>query len=358
MTDSHEQLPSCAGRSPAAAGEGPAQRKALVMMSGGLDSILAARLMLDQPIEVSALHVFHSFCSHVSASDPRLPARVAAERLRIPLAVVDASEEFLAVVKDPKHGYGRNMNPCIDCRIFVLKVAAERMKEMAADFLVTGEVPGQRPMSQRRQAMQLIERESGLEGLILRPLCAQLLEPTIPEERGWVDRSLFLDLHGRSRKPQMALAAKYGITHYPSPAGGCLLTDPGFSVRLRDLMAHNPDFDVSDAQLLRYGRHFRLSPEAKVVVARDAADCAQIGALTRKGDLLLELADAAGPLTLARGKMTPEQIHLAGAITARFSRARNRAEVRIKHWAAPDGEPCIIPVSPAKGEEIQSLRTQ
>lgn len=356
MTDSHEQLPSCAGRSPAAAGEGPAQRKALVMMSGGLDSILAARLMLDQPIEVSALHVFHSFCSHVSASDPRLPARVAAERLRIPLAVVDASEEFLAVVKDPKHGYGRNMNPCIDCRIFVLKVAAERMKEMAADFLVTGEVPGQRPMSQRRQAMRLIERESGLAGLILRPLCARLLEPTIPEKEGWVDRTRLLSIHGRSRKPQMGLAAKYGITEYPSPAGGCLLTDPGFSARLRDLMKRNPDFDVNDAQLLRYGRHFRLSPEAKAVVGRNAADCDHIEELAREGDLLLELADDTGPLTLTRGKPSPDQIRLAAAITARFSRSRNQPEVRIKCRSVSGRQEDIITASPATAEQIRPLR--
>jgi hypothetical protein len=234
------------------------------------------------------------------------------------------------MLKHPRHGYGKNMNPCIDCKVLILKKAAEYMREIGASFIATGEVLGERPMSQRRDALALIEKEAGLQRLVLRPLSARLLEATIPEESGLVNREALLDIHGRSRKPQMELAARFSITQYPSPAGGCLLTDPGFSRRLADLLRERPDFDSNDVQLLKVGRHFRLGPAMRAVVGRDDADNQKILALARRGDTLMELTELPGPLTLCRGPFTPEALRRAGSIAARYSKGRSLPEVEIR----------------------------
>ena len=333
--------------------------KALVLFSGGLDSILAARLMQDQPnLEVEGIHFASIFTSNHSSESEELAARKTARQLNMPLCVEDNSEALLELVKRPKHGFGRNMNPCIDCRIRSVTRAFAVMKKVGADFLVTGEVVGERPMSQNRQSMRLIAKEAGVEGLLLRPLSAKLLEPTIPENEGWVERERLLGIHGRSRKPQMELAAKYGIDEYPSPAGGCLLTDPGFSARLRDLLEHNPACDPDDCRLLKVGRHFRLSPKMKIVVGRYHEENEIILSLAREGDRLMTVSSHPGPLTLVRGSSDEENLRLAGAVTARYGKAFSlpSASVRIRTHKQRREEGRLIEVQPAVDDVIAPLR--
>ncbi|MGB2661131.1 MAG: hypothetical protein WBB86_06095, partial [Candidatus Omnitrophota bacterium] len=219
--------------------------KAISLLSGGLDSILATKLIIEQGIEVEAVNFLTVFCNCTSRGKTCLAGKSAADQLGVELKVMEVSKDYFEIIKNPKYGYGRNINPCLDCRVFMFKKAHEYMKETGASFIVTGEVMGSRPMSQRREAMRIIERDSGLGGLLVRPLSAKLFEPSIPEKEGWVDREKFLEIQGRSRKPQIKMAADFGINDYPCPAGGCLLTDVGFARRMRDLMAHKPDFDVS-----------------------------------------------------------------------------------------------------------------
>ncbi|MBM4348360.1 MAG: DUF814 domain-containing protein [Deltaproteobacteria bacterium] len=254
----------------------------------------------------------------------------------IPLKVFNVSEEYLDVVRHPKHGYGRNMNPCIDCRIFMLKKTRAYMEESGAEFIVTGEVLGQRPMSQRRDAMRMIEKEAGLEGLILRPLSAQYLPITLPEREGWIDRNKLLNIQGRSRKPQIKLAEQYSIRDYPCAAGGCLLTDPGFGHRMKDLMDHGLDFSLNDVHLLKIGRHFRLSPEVKLVVGRNEEENQKIETFSREGDILLKTAHHPGPVSLLRGRDVGGELARAASITARYSKAKGVREVEV-HCQNVDG---------------------
>ena len=252
--------------------------KALALLSGGLDSMLAAKLIQEQGIEVVGV----AFTSPFFGPDK---ARRAAEWLGIPLHVVDITEDLIPVLVRPKYGYGRNMNPCIDCHTLMVRKAGELMKELGASFVVTGEVLGERPKSQNAAALRIVARDSGLEGYLLRPLSAKLLPPTVPEEKGWVDRERLLDIQGRSRKPQMALAEKYGLKDYPSPAGGCLLTDPGLSRRLKELLAENQTPEQRDLELLKYGRHFKSPEGTRIVVARQKEENEPLVALARPGDL-------------------------------------------------------------------------
>lgn len=311
--------------------------KAIALLSGGLDSTLAARLVLDQGIELEALNFMTVFCTCTNRGATCLASQKAVETLGIPLKVLNVSEEYLEVVRHPKHGYGSNMNPCIDCRIFMLKKAKTYMAEVGASFIVTGEVLGQRPMSQRKDAMRLIEKEAGLEGLILRPLSAQFLPVTIPEREGWIDREKLLNIQGRSRKPQIRLAEYYHIKDYPCPAGGCLLTDPIFARRLRDLMDHHPHFTLNDVHLLKFGRHFRLSPHVKLVVGRNEEENQKIQTFSQTEDLLLKATRFPGPLSLLRGEMGKEDIEKAASITARYSKAKGMDKVEV-HFRKINGD--------------------
>src|SRR5512136_2626487 len=235
------------------------QRKAIALLSGGLDSTLAVKVLLEQGIEVHALNFTSPFCTCTSKkSGCKSEAVRVAEEFHIPIKVVHKGIDYLEIVRNPKHGYGKGMNPCIDCRIFLLKKARDYMAESGADFVITGEVLGQRPMSQRRDTLRVIERESGLEGLLLRPLSAKHFDPTIPEKEGWVDRSRLLAIQGRSRKEQMQLANDLDVKNYPCPAGGCLLTEISFVSKVKDVFAHATDLDPRDFRLLKLGRHFRI----------------------------------------------------------------------------------------------------
>jgi tRNA U34 2-thiouridine synthase MnmA/TrmU len=320
--------------------------KAISLFSGGLDSILATRLVADLGIEVEAVHFKLVFLSDKEAGKEGRDARKMESILKARLTVMDVSEPFLEVVRHPRHGYGKNMNPCIDCKIFMIRKAKAYMEEAGASFLITGEVLGERPMSQRKDILRVIEREAGADGLILRPLSARLLPPSIPEIEGWVDREKMLDIQGRSRKPQIRLADEYRIKEYPAPAGGCLLTDPGFSKRMEDLMAHHPDFNVPDVRVLKVGRHFRLSPMATLIVGRDERENQKIEDLARDGDFLFRLADHPGPVSLLRGECMPGDKEKAAAITARFSKAKNLKEVDVTCRKIPGGYQEVLRVEP------------
>jgi tRNA-uridine 2-sulfurtransferase len=329
--------------------------KAIALLSGGLDSTLAAKVILEQGIELEALNFLTVFCNCTHRGETCMASQKAVETLGIPLKVLNVSEEYLGVVKAPEHGYGSNMNPCIDCRIFMMKKAKTCMKESGASFIITGEVLGQRPMSQRRDAMRLIDKKAELEGLVLRPLSAQHLPETIPEREGWIDRKRLLSLHGRSRKPQMTLAEQFNIRDYPCPAGGCLLTDPGFARRMKDLMTHQPGFSLNDVHLLKVGRHFRLSPQLKLVVGRNEDENEKIQTFCRKEDTLLRMVDYPGPLSLLRGEVDAEAIATAAGITLRYSKARDLANVEVLCRRAREESGQIVLSSSVPEERIKEM---
>ena len=298
--------------------------KALVLLSGGLDSILAVKILKEQKIEVVGL-AFKSYFFNEKQ------AKKAAKHLRVPLKVIDFSKEHLKIVKGPKYGYGKGMNPCIDCHILMLKKAKKIMEKEKFHFVATGEVLGERPMSQNKRALKLVAEKSSLKNYLLRPLSAKLLEKTIPEEKGWVKREKLLDISGRSRKRQIALAKKWKIEYYPSPAGGCLLTDLEFSKRLRELFEKYPKFKGKDVELLKLGRHF-WENNVKIVVGRDHQENLKIKKLAQKGDVLIELKDYPGPTTLIRnygkGKISKEILQIAKQKTKFYSKkAKNKKEV-------------------------------
>jgi tRNA U34 2-thiouridine synthase MnmA/TrmU len=329
--------------------------KAIALLSGGLDSTLAAKVVLDLGIELEALNFLTVFCTCTTRGETCLASQKAVDALGIPLKVLNVSEEYLHVVKNPKHGYGSNMNPCIDCRIFMMKKAKAYMEETGASFLVTGEVLGQRPMSQRKDTMRLIEKEADLEGFILRPLSAKFLPASIPEKEGWVDREKLLKIQGRSRKPQIQLADQYGIRDYPCPAGGCLLTDPGFAKRMRDLLRYFPDFSLNDVHLLKMGRHFRLSPGLKLVVGRNEEENQKIQTFSDEGDILIRLFRFPGPLSLLRGETAEGDIEKAAAITARYSKAKGLEKVEVICRKAKGDGNRSFSVTPLSEKEIEEL---
>lgn len=277
--------------------------KAVGLLSGGLDSTLAAKIIMDQGIEVYAINFTSPFCTCTPKSAGCAAVITAARELGgIPLRRVALKDEYLEIVRNPRFGYGSGMNPCIDCRVEKIRRAGEYMREIGASFLFTGEVLGQRPMSQHRKALRIIDENSGLKGHILRPLSAHCFEPTIPEERGLVDRNRLLGIRGRSRKDQMALATEKGIRDYPCPAGGCLLTDKNFADRLRDYFEHTESPSIKDMPLLRVGRHFRLKTGGKIVVARNEAEGRALRNLSTEQDHLLIPRNFSGPVVLLQGQ--------------------------------------------------------
>jgi tRNA U34 2-thiouridine synthase MnmA/TrmU len=293
--------------------------KAVSLFSGGLDSILATRLIVNQGIEVIAFNVKTPFC--VSKKDGLSEAETAIVQLSVPLKVVTVDKDYIRMLRKPKYGYGKNINPCIDCKIFILKQAVKYAKEVGADFLFTGEVLGERPMSQHGPALRTIEKEAGLKDELLRPLSAKLLQETMAEQKGLVDRSRLMAISGRSRKPQFQLAKEFGITSYPSPAGGCLLTCEEYSKKLCDLFEHKKVVSGADAVLLRFGRHFRVGKN-KVVVGRNEAENKTLRVLKGKNDYFFELPDIVGPITLLQGVKTKEVILVAAQLTAFYSDAK------------------------------------
>jgi tRNA U34 2-thiouridine synthase MnmA/TrmU len=329
--------------------------KAVGLLSGGLDSTVAIQMMLDQGIEVYAFNVVTAFCCCTPKDSSCSAARTAVRQLGVDLEVVNVTEEFLPIVADPKHGHGSGMNPCLDCRILMFKKAREYMEEIGASFIVTGDVLGQRPMSQRKDAMRLIDAESGLEGLVLRPLSAALLEPTIPEKEGWVDRDALLAVSGRSRRPQMELAEEMGLKDYPCPAGGCLLTDPIFAERVRDLLEHVGELRLEDVKLLKLGRHFRLSQTAKAAVGRDQNENHRLGNELRDGDYAMEISGQPGPLTLIRGDVLEDDLAVAAAITSRYGKSGGRTRTTVLCRQVGNGSMVSMTVEPVDRKAIRSM---
>jgi tRNA U34 2-thiouridine synthase MnmA/TrmU len=318
--------------------------KALALFSGGLDSILACRVIMNQGIEVKALHFITPFFGYNKKGREKEVGNLIFKKYGITLEIVDVSNDYLKVVKHPQHGYGKNLNPCVDCKIFLFAQAKKHLEKEGASFLITGEVLGQRPMSQRRDTLRIIERDSGTDGILLRPLCAKHLKPTIPEERGWVDRDKLLDLQGRGRTPQMKLAARLGITEYPTPAGGCILTDANIAARIRWLFTHIPDTGVQDVLLTTVGRHFALGQKTLLVVGRFEKENEQITQLSQAGDIQIELTDKPGPLSLLRGPCTHEILKAASSITARYSKAREEQQVTVscKTQGSPHTQELVV----------------
>lgn len=277
-------------------------RKAVALMSGGLDSNLAIRLLHDMGIELIGVHFTGPFCMcNRGAGGCIHYARKIAEELGVEFSTKALGMEYLDIVVHPKHGRGSGMNPCLDCRILMFRRAKAMMEERGASFIVTGEVLGQRPMSQLRDKLRIIEREAGLEGLILRPLCAQQLAPTVPEREGWVDRDALLGIHGRGRRVQIDLAEKLELGDYPCPAGGCLLTDKHFSARLREHIAHTGGLELSDIPRLKLGRHFRLPSGAKLILGRDQAENERLERLAGNDSFFLEPISVKGPSAVLSG---------------------------------------------------------
>ncbi len=319
--------------------------KALCVFSGGLDSMLAAQVVRAQGIEVLGLFFSTPFFGPERALK-------SARSINLPLNVVDITGPHLEVLKAPKHGMGKHMNPCIDCHALMFRIARQMLEQQGASFVISGEVLGQRPMSQNKQSLHVVAKESGLGRLLLRPLSAKHLPPTIPEEKGWVDRENLLDIKGRSRKLQMELAEKFGLKDYPSPAGGCLLTDEIFARRLKDLLSGD---HVSREQIesLKLGRHFRLSPTAKVVVGRNEKENRAIKFLMRPGDILFSCQSVPGPNVLLSGDRQPNILTTAAKITAAYSDAKTSDLVAVK--ATQDGTETIFWVKTPEKSQFRHL---
>ncbi|MDI6801598.1 MAG: 7-cyano-7-deazaguanine synthase [Thermodesulfovibrionales bacterium] len=331
--------------------------KAIALYSGGLDSTLAILIAMRQGIEVTAItFLTHFGCDISDKSACSKDPFSAAQKFGFEVKLCHLADKFIDIVKSPKFGHGKNMNPCIDCRILMLKEAKKFMEMTDADFIITGEVLGQRPMSQRRDTFPKIDREAGLKDYVLRPLSAKLLEPTIAEESRLVDRGRLCDFNGRSRKPQMRLAKGLGLTEYPAPAGGCLLTDPIYSYRLKELLDYNPDPSVKDVNLLRLGRHFRLSDECRIMVGRDENENNAIQSLAEDNDCLLWVEGYGSPLTIICGNATEEDLNLSASICARYSDAKKlpRVEVSVKGKSSD----FKLSASPATNSLLDSYRIQ
>jgi tRNA-specific 2-thiouridylase len=338
-------------------------RKAIALISGGLDSLLAARLMLEQGIHVEGINFYTGFCveGHTHAirkKDKKKPKRNnalwSAEQLGIKLHIIDIIEEYKDIVINPKHGYGANLNPCLDCKIFMVSKARQWMEEHGFDFIITGEVIGQRPMSQRKDLLPVVVRESGADDRLLRPLCAKNLAPTLPELEGWVERDKLLDFHGRNRKPQMALAQQFGFEDYASPAGGCcFLTDVNYAKKLADLWQaqHEKKYELDDIMLLKVGRHIRPKPNYKLIVSREEGENKFLSGY-RKNFTYIETESCGGPLTLVDGDASDEDIETASRIVARFSQGKNEDSVTVKITHI-NGDEKILDVLPMPPAEIK-----
>ncbi len=305
--------------------------KGLALLSGGLDSQLAVCVLRDQGVHVEGVVFESPFFGSGSA-------KKAAKALGIPLHVVDFTADILQLIDAPAHGFGGAINPCIDCHARMILRAAELMEKLGFDFIATGEVVNQRPMSQNRQSLGVVARDSGIPDRLLRPLSAKLLEPTLPEREGMIDRERLLGLSGRGRKEQIEIAAAHGLTDYPSPAGGCLLTDKGFANRMRDLQNHEGMGDLRLVQLLRRGRHFRLPGGSKCILGRDRNDNQALRDLASTADIRIHSVNVPGPtLLMPLGARTQEDIDFATAMCADYSDQRNDGAAVIVRVIAADG---------------------
>ncbi len=332
--------------------------KVIGLLSGGLDSTLATRIMQKLGFDIVALNFSSPFCTCTTKSHGcKNEAKRLGDELGIRVRVEFMGTDYLDMLRSPQFGYGSGMNPCIDCRIMVFKRAKEIMIEEGAEFIFTGEVSGQRPMSQKRDRMRMIEKQAGLEGLVVRPLSAKLLEPTIPEKNGIIDREKMLEIHGRSRKEQIRIAKdEFGMTENLCSSGGCLLTDQHFAGRIRDLIDYDESPGVKDARLLRVGRHFRLSEESKLIVGRNHDENEQLEKMAGAKDFLFYPMDVKGPLAIFRGVLSGESRDLAGSVTARYSEKSNGDPIKIKYHKKNEDESWSVDSEPANEELLDRIR--
>ena len=338
------------------------QSKAVALISGGLDSMLATKVVMEQGVHVEGINFFTGFCveGHTHAirqKDKAKPKRNnslwVAEQLGIKLHIIDVIEEYKDVLINPKHGYGANMNPCLDCKIFMVNKAKQWIEENKFDFIITGEVMGQRPMSQRKETMPVVAKESGADDRLLRPLCAKNLPATLPEREAWVNRDELYDFSGRSRKPQMALAEQYGFVDYAQPAGGCcFLTDESYSKKLVDLWQTrgHKEYTLDDVMLLKVGRHIRPKDNFKLVVAREEGEGRFLQGY-KKDFISMNCTSHSGPLVLLDGTLTDDDLHLAAQITARYGQGRDAEQVDVKIQNT-DGAEKVIKVKPMSANDI------
>lgn len=336
--------------------------KAIALISGGLDSMLAARVVQEQGVHVEGINFFTGFCveGHTHAirkQDRAKPKRNnalwVAEQLGMRLHIVDIVDEYKQVLFNPRYGFGANLNPCLDCKIFMIRKAHQWMLAHGFDFIVTGEVVGQRPKSQRKETMPVVAKESGADDLLLRPLSAKNLPETRAEREGWVARSALYGFNGRSRKPQMQLAREFGFSDYAQPAGGCcFLTDAAYSAKLSDLWEHrgSRNYDLDDIMLLKVGRHLRPSPRFKLIIAREEGEVRFLEGY-RKQFIHLQTVSHAGPLALIDGDVDDDELQLCARLVARFSQGRqaDRVELRI---VGLDGNASLTSVSPMPADAI------
>jgi tRNA-uridine 2-sulfurtransferase len=335
--------------------------KAVALLSGGLDSNLAVRMMQEQGVEVEAIAVKTPFCDFDCGKGCGHRVKEVAIELGINLKTVYFGEEYLKMLKDPKYGYGSGMNPCIDCRAMMYKAAKEHMEKIGADFIVTGEVLGQRPMSQNGNALKIIENETQTSGKIVRPLSFRHLPLTDAEVQGLVKREELGDIKGRSRRGQLQLAKKYDIADPPNAAGGCLLTDPAFSKRVRDLYNHSKDTppDMNDVELLKIGRHFRLSHNTKLIVGRNQRENQILESLKLDYDIIIEVSDHVGPTCILRTKNpTEKEIEIAASTALRYSDSPKDklSNVKVRIGQKKDLEEKELQVSPLDDKILNQLR--
>lgn len=322
--------------------------KVVALLSGGLDSTLAIASMLEQNVDVEAVHFTTPFCNCDACA-----VDAVGEKFQIRVHNMFLGQEFLDIVAAPPHGYGSQMNPCIDCRILMFTKAKTLAQQVNANYIVTGEVLNERPFSQRRRAMYLIEKASQLEGKVLRPLSAKLLPETELKKTGVIDRKKLHSIQGRRRLPQMRLAKQWGLNDYPCPAGGCLLTDPHFAARLKDFLAHYGTPTVPDVYLLKLGRHFRIH-QSKIIVGRNEIENhALLGFTHRIESPYLEVIDFMSPITLVTGPLNDSILRKAAELTVRYSDAPSDLEVNVQYNAE---NPCILKVQAAPAEEIHQYR--
>ncbi|WP_348720106.1 tRNA (5-methylaminomethyl-2-thiouridylate)-methyltransferase [uncultured Alcanivorax sp.] len=348
----------------------PIKRRAIALVSGGLDSMLAVKVMQEQGIEVEGVNFFTGFCveGHTHAirkkdqnKEKRNNALWVAEQLGIKMHIIDISEEYKDVVLNPKHGYGANLNPCLDCKIFMVNQATlmiNKARELAGDrgfdFIVTGEVIGQRPKSQRKETMPIISQESGADDRLLRPLCARNLPPTLPEREGWVNREALYGFTGRNRKPQMVLAKEFGLDDFAQPAGGCcFLTDESYSNKLADLWKARNErrYELDDIMLLKVGRHLRPQPHYKLIISREEGENRFLEGY-RYQFTSITTVSCPGPLALVDGNFESEaELQQAAAIVARYSKGRSLDEVTLE-VRSPDGVARQVTVAPVQPDAV------
>ncbi|AJM91395.1 MULTISPECIES: DUF814 domain-containing protein [Nitrosopumilus] len=304
------------------------KKKVVALLSGGLDSQLAVRMMQEQGFDVSAVAIKTPFCDFDCGRGCGFEIRERADDLNVNLKTVYLGDEYIEMLKNPKHGIGAGFNPCIDCRAMMFDAAKKHMEEIGAEFIVSGEVLGQRPMSQHGPALRTIEKESDLVGKIVRPLSAALLPETIPEKEGLIKRENLGMIRGRTRRNQLDMAKKYGIENPPNAGGGCLLTEPQFGIKAKDLFSHVETPTINDIDLLKIGRHFRLDEETKLVVGRNKDENEMIKAIALRDDILLEAKEHVGPTSILRGKTAKEHTKFASSVTLRYSDApKNQLEI-------------------------------